>query len=56
MNLNAPTQVVFIVSLLIAVLALVGHFTPVPVVTENQFWFAMVAYIVLASACVLKGV
>lgn len=56
MNLNAPTQVVFIISLIIAVLALIGHFAFVPFITEYKFWFAMVAYIVLAAACVLKGV
>jgi hypothetical protein len=56
MNLNAPTQVVFIIALIIAVLALIGHFVMVPFVTEFKFWFAMVAYIVLAAACVLKGV
>jgi hypothetical protein len=56
MRLNAPTQVVFIISLIIAVLALIGHFVRVPFVTDFQFWFAMVAYIVLAAACVLTGV
>ena len=56
MNLNAPTQLVFIISLIIAVLALIGHFVMVPVVSEFKFWFAMVAYIVLAAACVLKGI
>lgn len=56
MNLNAPTQVVFIISLIIAVLALIGHFVMVPFVTEYKFWFAIVAYVVLAAGCVLKGV
>lgn len=56
MNLNAPTQVVFILSLIIAVLALIGHFVLIPFVTEYKFWFAVVAYVVLAAACVLKGV
>lgn len=55
MNLNAPTQVVFIISLIIAVLALIGHFTNVPFVTQYQFWFAMVGYVVLAAGCVFKG-
>jgi hypothetical protein len=56
MNLNAPTQLVFILALIVAVLALIGNFVLVPFVTEFKFWFAMVAYIVLAAACVLKGV
>jgi hypothetical protein len=56
MNLNAPTQLVFILALIVAVLALIGNFVLVPFVTEFKFWFAMVAYIILAAACVLKGV
>ena len=56
MNLNPPTQLVFILSLIIAVLALIGHFVMVPFITEFKFWFAMAAYIVLAAACVLKGI
>jgi hypothetical protein len=56
MNLSAPTQVVFIISLIIAVLALIGHFVMVPFVTEFKFWVAIVAYVILAAGCVLKGV
>lgn len=56
MNLNAPTQLIFILSLIIAVLALIGHFVTVPLVSEYKFWFAIVSYVVLATACVLKGV
>jgi hypothetical protein len=56
MNLNAPTHVVFNIALIIAVLALIGNFVMVPFVSEFKFWFAMAAYIVLAAACVLKGV
>jgi hypothetical protein len=56
MNLNAPTQLVFIISLIIAVLALVGHFVNVPFVTQYQFWLAIIGYVVLATGCVMKGV
>jgi hypothetical protein len=56
MNLNAPTQLVFIISLIIAALALIGYFVNVPFVTQYQFWFAIVGYVVLAAGCVMKGV
>jgi hypothetical protein len=56
MRLSAPTQIVFLISLILAVLALVGHYTQIPYVTAYQFWVAIVAYVVLAAACVLKGV
>jgi hypothetical protein len=56
MRLNAPTQLVFLISLALAILALVGHFVTIPFVSAYQFWVAIVAYVVLAAACVLKGV
>jgi hypothetical protein len=56
MRLNAPTQMVFLISLILAVLAVVGHFVLIPYVTAYQFWIAIAGYVVLAAACVLKGV
>jgi hypothetical protein len=56
MRFNAPTQPVFLISLILAALALIGHFVLIPYVTAYQFWLAIVGYAVLAAACVLKGV
>ncbi len=57
MRLSAPTQVVFIISLILAVLALIGHFVPsVPIIAPYQFWLAIVGYAVLAAGCMMKGV
>ncbi len=56
MRLNAPTQLVFLISFALAILALIGHFVLVPYLTAYQFWVAIVAYVVLAAPCVLKGV
>ncbi len=56
MRLSAPTQVVFIISLILAVLALLGHFANIPIVTQYQFWLAIVGYVVLAAGCMMKGV
>jgi len=56
MNLSAPTQVVFIISLILAVLALIGYFVNIPIVTQYQFWVAIAGYVVLAAGCMMKGV
>jgi len=40
----------FIVSLILVMLAVVGVFVRVPVVSNYSFWFAVGAYIVLAGA------
>jgi hypothetical protein len=41
--------VVFIISLILAALAVIGKFAPIPFFTEQGFWVAVVAYVVLAS-------
>jgi hypothetical protein len=40
-NINRPTTRVVIVSVILAILALVGHFSRVQYLTEYQFWLAM---------------
>jgi hypothetical protein len=54
-NLSAPTVPVFLASVVLAVLALIGHFTKIPFVTEYQFWVAIAAYVLLFLGAVLKG-
>jgi ABC-type phosphate transport system auxiliary subunit len=48
MKLHAPALWLFVVSLIIAVIAVVGVFTPIPFVTAYGFWVAILAYVVLA--------
>jgi hypothetical protein len=55
LKLNAPSQVLFLVSLVIAVVALVGQLTPIPLASANGFWLAIIAYVVLAVGTVAKG-
>jgi hypothetical protein len=56
MNLTPPTTVVFIVSLILAALAVIGKFAAIPFITENGFWVAIVAYVVLAVGNLFRGV
>ena len=55
-RLNAPTKNTFLISLVLAVLAMLGVFVFIPLVSVYAFWIAIIAYIVLAAGCVLKGV
>ena len=41
-TLSAPTIPVFWISVVLAVLALLGHFAKIPFITEYQFWVAIV--------------
>ena len=54
MRFNAPTQVFFIISLVLAVLALLGRLTPIQGLTPNAFWILLVGYIVLVIGVVYK--
>ena len=52
MRFNAPTQVTFFISLVLAVLAVVSRFVAIPNLTPNAFWILLIAYVVLVIGCV----
>lgn len=56
MNLSPPTTAVFIISLILAVLAVIGTFVELPFVSANTFWVAIIAYIILAVGNLFRGV
>ncbi len=55
MNLSAPTMPVFLISLIVAILAIVGTQMSIPVVSGNTFWVAILAYVILLVGNVAKG-
>ena len=56
MNLTPPTTIVFIISLILAALAVIGKFAAIPFITDNGFWVAIVAYVILAAGNLFRGV
>ncbi len=58
MRLNPPTIVIFLISLVLAALALVTKmgFVPMPrYVPHQEFWLAMTAYLVLMVGNLVRG-
>lgn len=55
MNLSAPTQLVYIISLVIAVIGLLAGLGIVSFIPIAAFWIMTIAYVVLAVACLLRG-
>ena len=55
MNLNAPTQIVYIIALIIAIIALLMFLSVITFIPVAAFWVMTLAYVVLAVACLLKG-
>ena len=56
MNLSPPTTAVFAISLILAVLAVIGQFARIPVIKYDDFWVAIIAYVILAVGNVFRGV
>jgi hypothetical protein len=54
-TLSAPSRVIFLISLALAVIAVLGALVIIPVVTKYAFWIAVLAYIVLALGNLMKG-
>ncbi|MDR2034338.1 MAG: hypothetical protein LBP89_06880 [Helicobacteraceae bacterium] len=62
MRLSAPSKIVFIVSIVVAVLALASHLIgliggslTIPFFTANSYWTLAAAYILLALGVTIKG-
>jgi hypothetical protein len=54
-RLNAPTQIVFLISLALVLLAVIGFFVTIPFISMYAFWVVVAGYVLLAAGCVLKG-
>lgn len=56
MELSAPTQIVFIIAVVIAILGLIAQFTAIlAFLPIGAFWYMTVAFVILAAGCLLKG-
>jgi hypothetical protein len=55
MNLSPPTTAVFIISVILAVLAIISAFVQIPLISAHAFWVAIIAYIILAVGNVFRG-
>lgn len=54
MNLSAPTMIVFLISLVVAVLGLLSHYAGVSL-PLGSFHIMLVAWIILAAGNLMKG-
>lgn len=55
MRLNAPKKIVWLISLILAVISIVGYFVVIPYVTAYIFWIMGVAWLLLFLGAWLKG-
>ena len=55
LKLSAPTQLVWIIAVILGVLGLLAKFGTIPVVSAYEFWFVFVGFAMLAVATLVKG-
>ena len=56
MNLNAPTQLMFIIAVVLALVALIGYFVPtIAIIGVYSFWIMTVAFVVLVAGVLFRG-
>lgn len=55
MKLNAPKNVTWIVAVVLGVLGILASFISIPFVSDYNFWFVTVGFVLLALATFLKG-
>jgi hypothetical protein len=55
MNLNAPTKNWWWISVILAVIGVIGYFVAIPFVSVYAFWIVTVGFVLLALSTVVKG-
>ena len=55
MHLNAPKKIVFIISVVVFLLGLIGSFITVPFVSGIALWLIAGSFVLLALGNILKG-
>jgi hypothetical protein len=53
MDLHKPSKILFLIAVALAVLALVGFFLTIPIITQYNFWLALAGFLLLALGCIL---
>lgn len=56
MRLSAPTIIVFLISIVIAILGVLAGLGIFAIIPISAFWLVTIAYVVLAVACLFKGI
>ncbi|MGE5512887.1 MAG: hypothetical protein ACM31O_16735 [Bacteroidota bacterium] len=57
MALKAPGILTFMLSVILAVCVLIVRFfgASIPLVNGNEFWFLLLAHIILVLGCIMRG-
>lgn len=56
MKLSPPKVGTFVISVIIALIAIIGLSVDIPFVSDNAFWVMVIAYLVLGAGALFKGI
>lgn len=54
MKLNAPTQSVWMIAVIVGCLGLIGHFVALPYISGNELWMISLGFVLLVFSTVFK--
>jgi energy-converting hydrogenase Eha subunit C len=54
MKLSAPTQLLWVLAVILGILGIVGHLTPVNYLTEYKFILVMIGFLLLVIGTLFK--
>lgn len=55
MKASAPTQIVWIIGLILGIVGIIGHFFSVDFITPNSFYLLLAGFVFLALGTSFKG-
>lgn len=55
MDLSAPTQIVYIITLVIAIIGVLAALGVIVFIPLASVWIVTIAYVILAVACLFRG-
>ncbi len=55
MNLSKPTNLVFIIAVIVALLGIIAQLVTIPVLSGFAFWLVVIAFILLAAGNLFEG-
>ncbi len=56
MKLSAPKKIVWIISVILGILGIIGKFVVIPFVSAYAFWMVAAGFVILAIATFFKGI
>ncbi len=55
LNLSAPKNITWWVAVVVGVLGILARFVKLPFVTQHDFWFVVVGFVLLVLGTLLEG-